>query len=83
MSEMGGLDLRLPIGGLFVALGVILIGYGLVTAGNTAQYVVSGGLNINLWWGVVMFVTGVLFLLGARRGARADAARRPTAAVGD
>ena len=72
MSAAASLDLRLPIGGLFVILGVLLMGYGVATASNTAQYVQSGGLNINLWWGLVMFVTGVLFLLLARRGSRAE-----------
>ncbi len=64
-----GLDLRVPIGGLFVANGVILAGYGLFTAGDAAMYAKSGGLNINLWWGAAMLVTGALFLLLARRGA--------------
>lgn len=72
MSAAGSLDLRLPIGGLFVILGALLMGYGLVTASNTEQYARSGGLNINLWWGLVMLVTGALFLLLARRGARAE-----------
>jgi hypothetical protein len=70
MSDaIAGLDLRVPIGGLFVALGVLLAGYGLFTADDTARYVKSGGININLWWGVAMLVTGALFLLFARRGA--------------
>ena len=83
MSAAGGLDLRLPIGGLFVMLGLVLAGYGLATNSDAAQYAKSGGLNINLWWGVVMLVVGILFLLGARRGAARDrlaadaAARRP------
>ena len=72
MSAAGSLDLRLPIGGLFVILGLLLAGYGVVTASNTAQYIPSGGLNINLWWGLVMLVTGVLFLLLARSGVRAE-----------
>ena len=70
MSGEGSLDLRLPIGGLFVVLGVMLAGYGLATAGNTEMYVKSGGMNINLTWGVVMFATGLIFLFLARRGAR-------------
>ena len=69
MSGEASLDLRLPIGGLFVALGLILGIFGAVTAGNTGMYEKSGGININLLWGVVMLVTGVLFLLLARRGA--------------
>lgn len=83
MSAAGSLDLRLPIGGLFVILGVILAGYGLATEGNTAMYAPSGGLNINLWWGAVMLVTGAVFLFLARRdNARAElaAAERGTAA---
>lgn len=69
MSAEGSLDLRLPIGGLFVVLGVMLAGYGLVTGGNTAMYEKSAGMNINLTWGIVMLVTGVIFLLLAKRGA--------------
>lgn len=69
MSAEGSLDLRLPIGGLFVVLGVMLAGYGLVTGGNTAMYAKSAGMNINLAWGIVMLVTGVIFLLLAKRGA--------------
>jgi len=69
MSAEGSLDLRLPIGGLFVVLGVMLAGYGLVTSGNTEMYLKSGGMNINLIWGIVMLITGAIFLLLAKRGA--------------
>ena len=68
-DSIAGLDLRVPIGGLFVANGVLLAGYGLYTAKNVEMYAESGGLNINLWWGVTMLVTGALFLFFARRGA--------------
>ena len=70
MSGESSLDLRLPIGGLFAVLGVMLASYGLATAGNAEMYVKSGGMNINLTWGVVMFVTGLIFLFLARRGAK-------------
>ena len=69
MSAEGSLDLRLPIGGLFTVLGVMLAGFGLVTGGNTEMYAKSAGMNINLIWGVVMLVTGLIFLGLARRGA--------------
>jgi len=69
MSAEGSLDLRLPIGGLFVVLGVMLAGYGLMTSSNTEMYVKSGGININLIWGIVMLITGAIFLLLAKRGA--------------
>jgi hypothetical protein len=44
--------------------------FGGATASNTAMYEKSGGLNINLWWGVVLLVTGAIFLLLARNGSR-------------
>ncbi len=69
MSAEGSLDLRLPIGGLFAVLGVMLAGYGLATGSNTEMYVKSGGMNINLIWGVVMLITGMIFLFLAKRGA--------------
>jgi hypothetical protein len=69
MSAEGSLDLRLPIGGLFSVLGVMLAGYGLATGGNAEMYVKSSGMNINLIWGVVMFLTGLVFLGLARAGA--------------
>ncbi len=42
---------------------------GFVTGGNTEMYTKSGGMNINLSWGVVIFVTGLIFLGLAKRGA--------------
>lgn len=66
MSAAGGLDIRLPIGGLFVVLGLILGGYGAATNGDAAQYERSMSVNINLWWGLVMLVFGGLLLLLAR-----------------
>jgi hypothetical protein len=69
MSSSSDLDVRLPIGGLFTALGLLLGGYGLATAGDAAHYARSLSVNINLWWGLVMLLFGVL-LLGAARSAR-------------
>ena len=77
MSDIIGLDLRYPIGALFVVTGILLAGFGMLTLGNAGMYQKSGGVNINLWWGLVMFVVGVLFLLGARRGARLHGTARP------
>lgn len=69
MSGAAGMDLRLPIGGLFVVLGVILGVYGVLTNGETAMYARSGGMNINLVWGAVMLAFGALFLWLAQRAA--------------
>ena len=74
MSDaVAGLDLRFPIGGLFVALGALLGGFGLLTAGNVERYARSGGVNVNLWWGLVMLVAGLAFLLAARLDSHAPA----------
>jgi protein-S-isoprenylcysteine O-methyltransferase Ste14 len=64
------MDLRLPIGGLFVVLGVILGIFGVMTNGDTVMYQRSGGMNINLIWGVVMLAFGALFLVLAQRAAK-------------
>lgn len=63
------LDIRLPIGALFTILGVVLTAYGLATRGDS--YARALGHNVNLAWGLVLVATGVVFLLLARRGARA------------
>ncbi len=70
MSGGAGMDLRLPIGGLFVVLGVILGIFGVMTNGDAAMYERSGGLNINLVWGGVMLAFGSLFLVLAQRAAK-------------
>ena len=68
MSGAGGLDVRLPIGGLFSVLGVLLVGYGVATRGDAEKYARSLQVNINLWWGVAMLAFGVFMLVLARRG---------------
>lgn len=78
MSGAAAMDLRYPIGGLFTVLGVILAGYGVVTRGDTAMYQRSTSINVNLWWGVVMLVFGLLMLALAARAGRRDDARRAT-----
>ena len=59
-------DLRLPIGILFTIYGLLLAVYGLI--GNKEQYVRSLGINVNLVWGIVMLVFGVVMFFFARRG---------------
>ena len=71
MSGAAGLDLRYPIGGLFVVLGVILAGYGVAVGAPAPTTLLPTPTNINLWWGVIMLGTGVLFLLLAWRAGRA------------
>ena len=67
MSSSSGLDVRIPIGGLFTALGLLLGGYGLATGGDATQNARSLSVNINLWWGLVMLAFGLVLLWGASR----------------
>jgi len=62
------LDVRLPIGMMFALLGAILVVYGL--ASNPAIYARSLGIDVNLWWGLVLLVFGVVMLVFALRGRR-------------
>jgi hypothetical protein len=72
-----GIDIRLPLGALFSLLGLILIVYGAIS--DPTRYQQSLGINVNLDWGIVLLVFGLLMLILARRGARAvaSAARKP------
>jgi hypothetical protein len=70
------LDVRWPIGTLFAVLGLLLTGYGLATADNTEQYARSLSVNVNLWWGLVMLVFGLVLLLAARIGGKTLAGTR-------
>ena len=64
------LDVRIPIGLLFVIFGAILAGFGLLS--DPAIYQAhSLGHNINLGWGVVQLLFGVVMLGLAYRGRRA------------
>ena len=63
------LDLRLPIGLMFSIIGALLVVFGL--ASDPAIYERSLGLNVNLWWGVVLLLFGLVMLwLVRREGAR-------------
>jgi hypothetical protein len=61
-------DLRLPIGILFSLYGALLAIYGAATNSNADLYKSSLGININLWWGIVLLIFGVSMLIGAAHG---------------
>ena len=61
-------DLRFPIGIMFTIFGAMLTIFGLTTSGNKDMYAHSLGININLIWGLVLLVFGVLMLFFAIRG---------------
>jgi hypothetical protein len=68
MSSGTGLDVRLPIGIMFTLFGAMLTIYGMVS--DPTIYQRSLGININLWWGLVLVVFGAGFLLTALRASR-------------
>jgi hypothetical protein len=65
MGQGHVLDLKLPIGWLLGAYGVLLTVYGLAT--NKGMYAISLGFNINLIWGILMLAVGGGFLFAAYR----------------
>ena len=63
-----GLDIRIPLGMMFTLLGCLLVGFGFFS--DPAIYQRSLGIDVNLWWGLVLLVFGALMLwLGWRAGA--------------
>lgn len=60
------LDIRLPMGLLFLVLGVILAIYGF-TSDHAIYAAHSLGQNVNLIWGVIFILFGGLMLWLARR----------------
>lgn len=61
-----GLDIRLPIGLMFTFFGLLLVVYGALS--DKSIYQRSLGINVNLGWGVVLLLFGVVMLVLGRRG---------------
>jgi len=62
-----GLDIRIPLGLIFLIIGGMMSLYGLFTRAS-AIYEKSLGVNLNLGWGILMFLFGlVMFLVGRRQ----------------
>ena len=60
------LDIRWPIGLMFTLVGALLLLAGLLSSPEAYQR--SLGININLWWGLLLLVFGGLMTLFAWRG---------------
>jgi len=62
-----GLDIRIPLGLIFLIIGGMMTTYGLLTRAS-AIYEKSLGVNLNLGWGILMFLFGLfMFLIGRRQ----------------
>jgi hypothetical protein len=62
------LDLRFPIGLMFTIDGVLLTLFGLMS--DQAIYARSLGIDVNLWWGLVLLAFGLVMLAFAIRASR-------------
>ena len=61
-----GIDIRLPIGLIFAVIGILMVAFGAVS--GSAIYQRSLGINVNLYWGLVLLAFGIIMaLLGRRR----------------
>ena len=69
-----GLDIRIPLGLMFLITGGLMAVYGLFTRGS-AIYERSLDLNVNLIWGGLMFLFGLVTYILGRRPRRLAASR--------
>jgi hypothetical protein len=81
-----GLDIRIPLGLMFLVTGGLMALYGLFTRGS-AIYEKSLDMNINLIWGALMLVFGlVVYIMGRRPrrlvASRVEATERPLGSRG-
>ena len=66
------LDIRVPIGLMFGIIGALLVLWGLVSPAEL--YRRSLGVNLNLWWGLVLLLFGGVMVALGRRGRSAPRA---------
>ncbi|MGA2222593.1 MAG: hypothetical protein ABSH21_12615 [Verrucomicrobiia bacterium] len=61
------LDIRMPMGVMFLIVGFILVVFGALTSSDAEMYKRSLGININLLWGLLLFFIGAVMVMLARR----------------
>jgi hypothetical protein len=62
-----GLDIRIPLGLIFLIIGGLMSIYGFLTRHTTAIYEKSMGINLNLTWGLLMLLFGLIMFYFGRR----------------
>ena len=65
-----GLDIRLPIGLMFLLVGTLLVFAGVTQKAEELQR--SLNINVNLWWGLGLLVFGGIMLALALVSAKKD-----------
>ncbi len=63
-------DIRLPIGFMFLILGALLLIFGLTTNADPEMYERSLDINVNLWSGLINLIFGGLMLFFGLRAKR-------------
>lgn len=66
------LSIAMTIGATMGAIGLILFLYGLF---GHADYRQSANININLWWGLLMIVFGIIMGIGGYMSSRRNPGR--------
>lgn len=61
-----GLDIRIPLGLIFLVIGGIMTVFGFFTR-HSAIYSRSLDVNLNLVWGLIMFLFGLTMYIVGRR----------------
>jgi hypothetical protein len=61
------MSIALTIGVTIGLIGLVLLLYGLLGHVNYSR---SDGINVNFWWGLVMFIFGVLMAVGGYLSSR-------------
>jgi hypothetical protein len=68
-------DLRVAVGWMFTLLGLLLGFFGYASKDNPALWVKSLGIDVDLWWGLVLAAFGLTMLaLGKRAQKQAETA---------
>jgi hypothetical protein len=62
MGDASHMDIRLPIGLMFSILGAVIGIYGALTLGDPMYSEHSLGIDVNICWGGVLFLFGLVML---------------------
>ena len=63
-----GLDIRWPIGLMFTLIGALLSVFSMANHASSVAHAAGEDINIDLIWGIILLVFGVLMLFGAVTG---------------
>jgi uncharacterized protein YaeQ len=68
-------DLRVAVGWMFLLIGLLLGFFGFASKDNPALWLHSLGIDVDLWWGLVLAVFGLTMLaLGKQAQKQAETA---------